>query len=75
MSRENALGDHPPTKGVKTKLIGFTLVLLGVLDALLLLRGGEGLSGFYVVLIGSGFLIWIIGAIRQRNNNIRHREN
>lgn len=75
MINKDALGDPPPTKGVKTKLIGFTLVLLGVLDALLLLRGGKGLSGIYVALIGLGLSIWIIGTIRQRNNNLRRGEN
>lgn len=75
MSKEEALADRLPIKGVKTKLIGFTLVLLGVLDALLLLRGGKGLSGIYVALIGLGLSIWIIGTIRQRNNNLRRGEN
>ena len=74
MSKEDALGDRPPTKGVKTKLIGFTLVLLGVLDSLLFLRGGQDVSHFFIVLIGLGFLIFVIGTIRQRNNNSRPRE-
>ena len=75
MSNEDAFSDRPPTKGVKTKLFGFTLVLLGVLDSLLFLRGGTAVGGIQFVLIGLGLLIWVNGMIRQRNDNSRHSEN
>lgn len=67
MSPENTLPEARPRRGVKTKLFGFTLMLLGVLDALLVLRSGQGVSHFYIALIGLGQLIWLIGAIRQRS--------
>jgi len=67
---QDRVSDSPPSaKGVKTKLFGFTLVLLGVLDSLLFLRGGQALGGTQVVLIGFGLLIWLIGTVRQRNDN------
>lgn len=75
MSNEDAMGDRPPKKGVKTKLFGFTLVLLGVLDSLLFLRGGTAVGTIQFVLIGLGLLIWVNGMIRQRNDNSSHREN
>ena len=75
MSEENVSGDVAPLKGVKTKLFGFTLVLLGVLDSLLFLRGGKALGDIHMVLIGLGLLIWLIGAVRQRNDNLRNSEN
>ena len=52
-------------KGVKTKLFGVILILLGVLDSMLSWRGGFVVSDFYVLLIASGIFLYIIGAIRQ----------
>lgn len=75
MSRRDASSDQIPAKGVKTKLFGFTLVLLGVLDSLLFLRGGKDLSHIHIVLIALGLLIWVMGTVRQRTNNADHGEN
>lgn len=74
MNKVIATTECPPRKGVKTKLFGFTLVLLGVLDSLLFLRGGQAFGGTQVILIGSGLLIWLMGATRQRHDNFRHEE-
>ena len=49
--------------GVKTKLIGFVLMVLGVLDSLLTLRGGMPNYEFLLlILFGAG--IFAIGAVR-----------
>ena len=50
-------------QGVKTKLLGFVLIVLGVLDSLLTLRGGIPAYEF-LLLIFIGMCIFAIGAIR-----------
>ncbi len=57
--------DESKKKGVTTKLFGVILIFLGVLDSMLSWRGGFAVSDFYVLLIASGILLYIIGAIRQ----------
>jgi len=51
-------------RGVKTRLFGFILIVLGVLDSLLTLRGGIPAYEF-LILIFAGICIFAIGAIRS----------
>jgi len=50
-------------RGVKTRLLGFILMVLGVLDSLLTLRGGIPAYEF-LLLILLGACVFAIGAIR-----------
>lgn len=50
-------------RGVKTKLLGFILMVLGVLDSLLTLRGGVPAYEF-LLLIFVGVCVFAIGAVR-----------
>lgn len=50
-------------RGVKTRLLGFILMLLGVLDSLLTLRGGVPAYEF-LILIVLGAVVFAIGAVR-----------
>lgn len=50
-------------RGVKTKIIGFILMLLGLLDSLLSLRGGMP-AYQYLLLILFGACVFAIGAVR-----------
>ena len=50
-------------RGVKTKLLGFILMVLGVLDSLLTLRGGIPAYEF-LLLIFVGVCVFAIGAVR-----------
>ncbi len=60
-------------KGAKTKLLGVILICLGGLDSLLSWRGGFAPSGFYVLLIAAGVVLFILGAIRaQSGHRIEH---
>lgn len=52
-------------KGVKTRLFGVILVFLGVLDSMLSWRGGVAVSDIYVILMASGIVLYVIGAIRR----------
>lgn len=53
------------TRGVKTKLFGFVIMVLGVLDCLLNLRGGLPSYEKYLVLIFIGACVYAIGAVRS----------
>lgn len=50
-------------RGVKTKLLGFILMVLGVLDSLLTLRGGIPAYEF-LLLILLGACVFAVGAVR-----------
>jgi hypothetical protein len=50
-------------RGVKTKLLGFAMMVLGVLDSLLTLRGGVPAYEF-LLLILAGACVFAIGAVR-----------
>lgn len=51
-------------RGVKTKLVGFIIMVLGVLDCLLNLRGGLPAYEKYLALIFIGACVFAIGAVR-----------
>jgi len=50
-------------RGTKTKLFGFIMMTLGVLDSLLTLRGGVP-AYEYLLLIFAGACVFAVGAIR-----------
>lgn len=50
-------------RGVKTKILGFVLMVLGVLNSLLTLRGGIP-AYEHLVLILLGAFVFAIGAVR-----------
>jgi hypothetical protein len=54
-------------KGVKTKLFGVILIILGILDTMLAWRGGFVVNGFYIFLLASGVFLYALGAIRDRD--------
>lgn len=55
-------------RGVKTKILGFILMLLGLLDSLLSLRGGVP-AYQYLLLILFGACVFAIGAVRGRRQS------
>ncbi len=52
-------------KGVKTKLLGVILIILGALDSMLSWRGGFEAGDGYLVLIAAGMALFAVGAVRQ----------
>lgn len=52
-----------PRRGVKTRLMGVILMMLGVLDSLLTLRGGVPAYEF-LMLIVLGAVVFGVGAVR-----------
>jgi len=52
-------------RGVKTKIFGFIIMVLGLLDSLLTLRGGMPAYEF-LALILLGACVFAIGAVRGR---------
>lgn len=57
-------------RGVKTRLIGVVMIILGVLNSLLTLRGGLP-SEEYLILIAAGATVFAIGAVRSRRDSLR----
>jgi len=57
-------------RGVKTRLIGVVIIILGVLDTLLTSRGGLPSDG-YMIAIGIGAAIFAIGEVRTRRDRLR----
>lgn len=51
------------SRGVKTRLLGFIIMVLGVLDSLLTLRGGVPAYEF-LLLIALGAAVFAIGTVR-----------
>jgi hypothetical protein len=58
-------------KGVKTKLFGVLLIILGALDSMLSWRGGFAPSGIYVFLLSAGIALYAIGSVRGSNPSPR----
>ena len=57
--------DAPTRKGVKTKLFGVLLIILGAMDSMLSWRGGFDAGNYYLALIAAGVALFAIGAVRQ----------
>jgi len=57
-------------RGVKTRIIGVVMIILGVLNSLLTLRGGLP-SEKFMILIAAGAAIFAIGAVRSRRDSLR----
>jgi len=57
------MGAEHGKRGVKTKLLGFILMVLGVLDSLLTLRGGVPAYEFLLLVLVGAF-VFSIGAVR-----------
>ena len=62
-NKEHIMENEHNRRGVKTKLVGFILMVLGLLDTLLTLRGGVP-AYEYLLLILFGACIFAIGAVR-----------
>jgi hypothetical protein len=56
-------------KGAILRLFGVILIILGGLDSMLSWRGGFAVSSFYVLLIGLGIFLFVLGAIRGRKDS------
>lgn len=59
-------------RGVKTRLIGVAIIILGVLNSLLTLRGGLP-SEEYLIVIAVGAAVFAIGAVRSRRDSLREK--
>ena len=67
------MADPGPAKGVIRRLLGVTLIFLGMLDSMLSWRAGVAGSGFHVVLIASGITLYAIGAIARAGKHDTRR--
>ena len=65
MSKDFPTQDHDPSRGAIIRLFGVIIIILGILNSMLMWRGGLVLSGLYVGMIASGLFLYLIGAIRR----------
>ena len=56
-------------RGAIFRIFGVILVILGWLDTMLSMRGGFEVYPFHVMLIVTGLLLYMIGAIRRRGRS------
>ncbi len=63
VAQGDSADELPVRRGVKTKIFGFIIMALGVMDSLLTLRGGVPAYEF-LLLIVLGAVIFAIGAVR-----------
>jgi len=67
MSSEHTDIPFRENRGAVFRIFGVILVILGWLDTMLLWRGGFEIIPFHAMLIVTGLLLYIIGAIRRRS--------
>ena len=53
-------------RGSIIKLFGVILIFIGTLDLMLFWRGGMPINTFYLVLIATGFLLYVVGMLKQK---------
>ncbi len=65
MRKDFPTEDYDSSRGAIIRLFGVILVFLGMLDSMLMWRGGFALSTLYVGMIASGLFLYLIGTIRR----------
>lgn len=66
MTDEQAKSAERGNRGAIIRLFGVILVILGALDIMLSWRGGFEVVPFHAMLIVTGLLLCLIGAIRRQ---------
>jgi hypothetical protein len=69
MRDERAKTPGGNTRGAIIRLFGVILVILGTLDTMLSWRGGFEVLPFHAMLIVTGLLLCLIGAIRRQDRS------
>ena len=69
MTDEPAETSGGNTRGAIIRMFGVILVILGALDTMLSWRGGFEVHPFHAMLIVTGLLLCLIGAIRRRDRS------
>lgn len=57
--------EDTPKKGVKTKIFGVILIVLGALNSMLSFRGGFEISSLHNAILAAGIVLYIIGVVRS----------
>lgn len=58
------MSDLPEPKGVKTKLFGVSLIILGWLNLMVSWRGSLEASVWQILILGAGIAIFALGAAK-----------
>ncbi len=65
MKTDTPTQDHDPSRGAIIRLFGVIIIILGMLNTMLMWRGGFVVSTLYVGMISFGLLLTLIGTIRR----------
>jgi hypothetical protein len=65
MTDENGKSSADNSRGAIVRLFGVILIILGALNAMLSWRGGLEVASFHTMLIATGLLLCLIGAIQR----------
>lgn len=65
MKTDTPTRDHDPSRGAIIRLFGVIIIILGMLNTMLMWRGGFVVSTLYVGMISFGLLLTLIGTIRR----------
>ena len=57
--------DEAPKRGVKTKIFGVCLLLLGMMNVMLAWRGSFDVPGLQIGILVAGAFLYIVGVIRS----------
>lgn len=63
-----------PVKGVKSRIFGVVMMILGGLDGMLAWRGGFEPSPLFLALFAAGALLFAVGVIRGGERDRRDTE-
>ncbi len=66
---DTEIENEVPKKGIKTKIIGVIMMLLGGLNSMLLWKGGLPLRHSFLLIFAVGLLLYVIGTIRGRESD------
>lgn len=65
MKTDTPTQGHDPSRGAIIRLFGVIIIILGMLNTMLMWRGGFVVSTLYVGMISFGLLLTLIGTIRR----------
>jgi len=64
---ETGYNKERPVRGIKRKILGISLLSVGLLNTMLTLKAGTTPDGFNYIVVGAGLLIFFSGLLRKQS--------
>ncbi len=64
---ETGCDKERPVRGIKRKILGVSLLSVGLLNTMLTLKAGTAPDGFNYIIVGAGLLIFCSGILRKQS--------